>query len=180
MSQCIQIRRWVQDNLLNIKSSGFSDQWTGTVPDGYLSISVSTIYLNFPTQSIPRAHKERSQKENLTSGHQLCGQKCLDVTGQRRMSRLVQGDKGNCTLQQRNQNTNSAHWTLKNMGYSSRRPHLVSLTLAKNSKVSLKLSQIIKFGENNIWKILISAATQMVGLEFGRNNMNTWMMVVVV
>ncbi len=77
--------------------------------------------------------------------------KCLvDVRGQRRMGRLVRDDKKATVTQITNrynicrQNTISEHTTcrtLKQMGYSSRRPHRVPLLSAKNRKQRLQFTQ---------------------------------------
>ncbi len=75
--------------------------------------------------------------------------KCLiDVRGQRRMGRLVRDDKKATVTQittrynQGMQNTISKRTTcrtLKQMGYSSRRPHRVPLLSAKNMKQETKI-----------------------------------------
>ncbi len=82
---------------------------------------------------------------------QLCGQKCLvDVRGQRRMGRLVRDDRKATVTQittrynQSMQNTISEYTTrqtLKQMGYSNRKPHRVPLLSAKNRKLRLQFTQ---------------------------------------
>ncbi len=78
--------------------------------------------------------------------------KCLgDVRGQRRMSRLVRDHRKAAVAQtttrynQCMQNTISERTTrrtLKQMGYSSRRPNRVPLLLAKNRKRRLQFTQV--------------------------------------
>ncbi len=79
------------------------------------------------------------------------GRKCLvDVRGQRRMDRLVRDDRKTTVTQittrynQGMQNTISERTTrrtLKQMGYSSRRPHRVPLLSAKNRKRRIQFTQ---------------------------------------
>ncbi len=98
-----------------------------------------------------RVYREWSEKEKISSELQLCGRKCLvDVRGQRRMGRLVRDDRDATVTQittrynQGMQNTISGRTTrrtLKQMGYSSRRPHRVQLLSAKNRKRRLQFAQ---------------------------------------
>ncbi len=88
--------------------------------------------------------------------------KCLiDVSGQRRMGRLVRDDRKATVTQittcynQGMQNTLSecrTRWTLKQMGYSSRRPHRVPLLLAKNRKQRLQFAQAHQNWTIEDWK----------------------------
>ncbi len=89
--------------------------------------------------------------EKISTEQQLCGRKCLvDVRGQRRINRLVRDDRKATVTQittrykQGMQNTISERTTrrtLKQMGYSSRRPHRVPLLSAKNRKRRLLFTQ---------------------------------------
>ncbi len=107
--------------------------------------------MGFSRTTISRVYRERSEKEKIFSERQLCGRKCLvDVRGQRRMGRLVRDDRKATVTQittrynQVMQNTiseHTTHRTLKQMGYSSRRPHRVLLLSAKNSKRRLQFTQ---------------------------------------
>ncbi len=106
-----------------------------------LSISKTADLLGFSRTTISRVYRERSEKEKISSERQLCGWKCLVVRGQRRMSRLVRDYRKTTVTQittrynQGMPNTISertTHRTLKQMSYSSRRPHRVPLLSAKN------------------------------------------------
>ncbi len=116
-----------------------------------LSISKTADLLGFSRTTISWVYREWSEKEKISSERQLCGRKCLvDVRGQRRMDRLVR-DYRKATLTQITtcynqgmQNTISERTTrrnLKQMGYSSRRPHRVPLLSAKNRKRRLRFAQ---------------------------------------
>ncbi len=114
-----------------------------------LSISKTADLLGFSRSTISRVYREWFEKEKISSERQLCGPKYLDdVRGQRRMNRLVRDDRKATVTQitTRLQNTISectTRRTLKQMGYSSRRPHKVPQPLlsAKNRKRSLQFTQ---------------------------------------
>ncbi len=112
-----------------------------------LSISKTADLLGFSCSTISRVYREWFEKEKISSERQLCGRKYLDdVRGQRRMNRLVRDDRKATVTQitTRLQNTISectTRRTLKQMGYSSRRPHRVPLLSAKNRKRRLQFTQ---------------------------------------
>ncbi len=121
-----------------------------------------TDLLRFSHTTISRVYREWSEKEKISSERQLCGRKSLvDIRGQRRMGRLVRDDRMATVTQiatrynQGMQNTISEHTTrrtLKQMGYSSRRPHRVTLLTAKNRKRRLQFTQAQQNYKIEDWK----------------------------
>ncbi len=101
-------------------------------------------------------------KEKISSELQLCGRKCLvDVRCQRSLGRLARDDRKATVTQittrynEGRQNTISectTCQTLKQMGYSSRRPHRVSLLSDKNRKRRLQFAQAHQNWTIEDWK----------------------------
>ncbi len=161
----------LDDDLLKFKPSikmgkkrDLSDFERGMVDDARRagqSISKTADLLGF-SLSISSLYREWSEKEKISSERQLCGRKwVVDVRGQRRMGRLVRDDRKTTVTQiitrynQGMQNTISEHTTrrtLKQMSYSSRRPHQVPLLSAKNRKQRLQFSQAHQNWAIEDWK----------------------------
>ncbi len=149
------------------------------------------IYWDFHTQpSLGFTENGPKNRKYPVSGS-WCGRKCLvDVRGQGRMNRLVRDDRKATVTQittrynQSVQNTISEHTirrTLKQMCYSSRRPHQVLLLSAKNRKQRQQFTQdhqnwTIEDCRNIAWSdeswFLLQHSD--VESEFGVMNMKAW------
>ncbi len=156
-----------------------------------LSISKTADLLGFSHTTIFTVYREWSDKEKISSERQLCVRKCLvDVRVQRRMGRLVRDDRKATVTQiatrynQGMQNTISertTHRTLKQMGYSSRRPYRVLDLSVKNRTRRIQFTQAHQNRTIEDWKMLLCLMSldfccdiQMVGSEFGVKNMKAW------
>ncbi len=134
------------------------------------------IYWDFHTQpSLGFTEKGPKKRKYPVSGSCVDEEGLVDVRGQRRMGRLVRDDRKTTVTQittrynQGMQNTiseHTTHRTLKQMGYSSRRPHRVPLLSAKNRKRRIKFAQAhqnwtIEEWKNSclVWWVSVSAAT---------------------
>ncbi len=152
-----------------------------------LSISQTADLQGFSHTTISSVYREWSEKEK----YPVSGRKCLvDVRGQRRMDRLVRDDRKATVTQiitrynQDLQNTISEHTTrrtLKQMDYSSRRPHRVPLLSDKNSTRRIQFTQThqnwtTEDCKNVAWsevsRFLLRHSD--VGSEFGVKNMKAW------
>ncbi len=118
------------------------------VPDGLVWVfQKQLINWDFHAQPSLGFTENGPKKIQISSERQLCGRKCLvDVRGQRRIGRLVRDDRKSTVTQittrynQGMQNTISectTRWTLKQMDYSTRRPHRVPLLSANGTEVTI-------------------------------------------
>ncbi len=127
-----------------------------------LSISKTAALLGFSCTTISRVYRECFEKEKISSEQQFCGRKCLvNVRGQGRMGRLVREDRKATVTQittrynqgmQHTISERTTHRTLKQMNYSSRRPHRVPLLSAKNRTRRLQFTQAHQNWTIEDWK----------------------------
>ncbi len=128
----------------------------------YQSISKTADLLEFSHTIISMVYRGWSEKEKMSSERQLCWWKCLvNVRGQRRMDRLVRNDRKATVTQittrynqgmQNSISERTTRRTLKQMGYSSRRPHRVPLLSSKNRKRRLQFTQAHQNWAKEDWK----------------------------
>ncbi len=154
-----------------------------------LSISETADLLGFSHTTISRVYREWIRKiENIQWAAVVWTK--MPCWCQRRMDRLVRDDSKATVTQittrynQGIQNTiseHTTHRTLKQMGYSSRRPHRVPLLSAKNRKRRLQFTQAhqnwtIEDCRNVAWSdeswFLLRHSD--VESEFGVKNMKAW------
>ncbi len=125
-----------------------------------LSISKTADLLGSSRTSISRVYREWSEKEKNIQWAAVVWTK-MPCWCQRRMGRLVRDDRKATETQittrynQGMQNTiseHATHRTLKQMNYSSRRPHRVLLLSAKNSTRRLQFTQVHQNWTIEDWK----------------------------
>ncbi len=136
---------------------------TGTLPDGLVWVYQKLlIYWDFHAQpSLGFTENGLKKRKYPVSGSCVDENALLMPRGQRRMGRLVRDDRKatvtqiNTRYNQGMQNTISERTTrraLKQMGYSSRRPHRVPLLSAKNRKRRLQFAQAHQHWTIENWK----------------------------
>lgn len=109
-----------------------------------LSVSAAASLLGFSRTTVSRVFREWSQRRAVSSSRQSCGRKCLvDDRGQRRLDRLIQGDREATVAEltarynhgtQKTISERTTRRTLKRLGYSK-------TPLGTQSKPSTELRQ---------------------------------------
>ncbi len=171
----------VQTEHQNEEERGF--KWLWTWNGCWCQMGWSEYFKNCWSTGIFR---EWSEKEKISCERQF---KMKMPWCQRRIGRLVRDDRKTTVTQittrynQGMQNSISEHTTrrtLKQMGYSSRRPHRVPLLSDKNRKRRLQFAQAHQNWTKEDWKnVALSDESfccdiQMIGSEFGVKNMKAW------
>ncbi len=158
------------------------------VPDGLVWVFQKLlIYWDFHTQPSLGFTENGPKRENIQWAAVVTKIPCWC---QRRMGRLVRDDRKATVTQiitrynqgiKKTISERSTRRTMKQMDYSSRRPHRVPLLSAKNRKRRLQFTQAHQNWTIEDWKTLPGLLSldfccniQMVGSLFGVKNMKAW------